>query len=142
MESKTDKVGVDKDLDQKFDEIGKLISAYRSSNFSKEELENQGNRAVKIVGGLTSIMKYEPLTPESQLSRRVCEVVDNINKDELGTSSIWDFSCTYGDKYNEPLMSFLKELAIRGLVPQIDKIFRCRLSWWPSSSVSFVKRHI
>lgn len=57
-------------------------------------------------------MEYEPLTPESQLGRRVCEVVDDINKDELGASSIWNFSCTYGDKYNEPLTSFLKKLAI------------------------------
>ena len=112
-------------IDQKFYEIDKLISTYRSSDLSCEgEVERQGNRAVKIVSGLTDIIKNGSLTNESQLGKRICKIVDDINKDDRGMS-IWDFSCTYGDKSNEPLMSFLKELAIRKFIPQIDKIFRC-----------------
>lgn len=101
MESKTYKTGVDKDLDQRFDEIGKLISAYRSSDFSKEELENQGNRAIKIVDGLTSIMKYEPLTPESQLNERICNVVET----SIKTNAV----CPYG------ILVVLMEISIMNL---------------------------
>ena len=69
-------------------------------------------------------MRNEKSMPESQLSERICRVVDDINNDEWGMS-IWGFSYdSVRDKYGEPLMSFLKEFATIGLVTQIDKIFR------------------
>ena len=121
---------MEKSIEQSFNEVEKLISVYKScypsnlESISSKEIEELENKAIEIVSGLTNIIKTEKSVPEFQLNERICNVVDDINKDEIGMS-IWGFSYnSIRDKYGEPLMSFLKKLATMGLVPQIDKIFR------------------
>ena len=71
--------------------------------------------SVKIVGGLTEVMKVA----DDNLSDRACEVVDEISKIY---GNIWNFTSKQ-ENAGEPLMSLLKELARKGLIPQISKIF-------------------
>jgi len=55
----------------------------------------------------------------SEIVDRVCEFVDMVSDKEDG---IWSFSKKGKD--SEILISFLKELATKGCISQIDKIFR------------------
>ena len=73
--------------------------------------------AIKIVSGFTDILKKSyPEGPNAELINRVCKFVDEASG--LSDGALWELSRDDG------LISFLKELARRGLVSQIDKIFR------------------
>ena len=74
--------------------------------------------AIKVVKGLIDILKKsDPKKPNAEIVNRVCKFVDEASG--LGDGALWELSRYDG------LISFLKELARRGLVSQIDKIFRC-----------------
>ena len=101
-------------------------SSKRSMSFLEEFYSVQDSRedgylgvlddiSVTIVSALTEVMKVA----DGKLSDRACEVVDEINSTY---DCIWIFT---GKQENagEPLMSLLKELARKGLIPQISKIF-------------------
>ena len=105
------------DVNRKLDEINELLKEYSSVLDRREDgyLVVLCDMSVKIVSALTEVMKVA----DGKLSDRACEVVDEINS---AYDSIWNFT---GDRKNagEPLMSLLKELARKGLIPQISKIF-------------------
>ena len=71
--------------------------------------------SVKIVSALTEVMKVA----DGKLSHRACEVVNEISET---CEYIW-YSTSKGENAGEPLMSLLKELARKGLIPQISRIF-------------------
>ena len=91
-----------------------------------EDLKLYRDLSVKVVSGLTDILKNVLSKPESEgpkkteITNRFCEFVDMISGSENGV--LWDFASRVKD--GEVLISFLKELATNGLVSQIDKIFR------------------
>ena len=102
------------DVDEKFVEIEKIFETCKE-NGHDEEYEGM---AIKVVNGLTDILKKsDPKKPNTEIVNRVCKFVDEANG--LGEGALWELSRDDG------LISFLKELARRGLVSQIDKIFRC-----------------
>ena len=90
------------DLDDIFEE-GKVCSAL----------------SIEIVSGLTDIFISVQKMPDSEIVDRVCEFVDMVSDKE---DQIWSFSKK--EKDGEILISFLKELATKGCISQIDKIFR------------------
>ncbi|MEE3486379.1 MAG: hypothetical protein VZQ98_18905 [Bacteroidales bacterium] len=66
--------------------------------------------------------KPESEGPEkNENTNRFCEFVDMISS--RGDGALWDFASQVKD--GEVLISFLKELATKGFISQIDKIFRC-----------------
>ena len=84
--------------------------------------------AIKIVKGLTDILRTDSERPDNNLSNRVCKIVDEINKD--ADSTLWSLS--KGNYDGEPLMTFLNELAIgKKFTPQIDRIFRSGCGVYP-----------
>ena len=82
--------------------------------------------SVEVVSGLTDILKNVLSKPEyegpkkTEITNRFCEFVDMINSSENGV--LWSFARKVKD--GEVLISFLKELATKGCISQIDKIFR------------------
>ena len=79
--------------------------------------------SVEVVSGLTDILKNVLSKPEfekSEIADRFCEFVDEISSSENGV--LWSFAMKVKD--GEVLISFLKELATKGYISQIDKIFR------------------
>ena len=105
------------DANRKLDELNELLEKYSSAlDRGKDvDLDVLHDMSAKIVSALTEVMKVA----NGKLSDRACEVVDEINS---AYDSIWIFT---GERENagEPLMSLLKELARKGLIPQISKIF-------------------
>ena len=65
--------------------------------------------SVKIVGALMEMMKVA----DDKLSDRVCEVVNKISS---VYNNIWNFT-SEGENAGQSLMSLLKELARKGLIP-------------------------
>ena len=82
--------------------------------------------SVEVVSGLTDILKnvlskLESEGPEkTEITNRFCEFVDMISSRDDGV--LWSFARNVKD--GEVLISFLKELATKGCISQIDKIFR------------------
>ena len=82
--------------------------------------------SVQVVSGLTDILKNVLSEPEyegpkkKEITNRFCKFVDMINGRENGV--LQDFASRVKD--GEVLISFLKELATKGCISQIDKIFR------------------
>ena len=105
------------DANRKLDEINELLEKYSSVLGRREDgyLDVLLDMSAKIVSALTEVMKVA----DGKLSDRACEVVDEINS---AYDSIWSFT-RENENAGEPLMSLLKELARKGLIPQINKIF-------------------
>ena len=79
--------------------------------------------SVEVVSGLTDILKNvlsKPKFEKSEIANRFCEFVDMLSSRSDGV--LWDFASQVKD--GEVLISFLKELATKGYISQIDKIFR------------------
>ena len=79
--------------------------------------------SVEVVSGLTDILKNvlsKPKFGKSEIANRFCEFVDMISSRSNGV--LWSFANHVKD--GEVLISFLKELAAKGCISQIDKIFR------------------
>ena len=105
------------DVDGNFGENEKIFETFKENGHS-EEYEGM---AIKIVNGLTDILKKsDPERPNTEIVNRVCEFIDK-GKDEKDYDALWEFSCL---EKGCSLIFFLKELARRGFVSQIDKIFR------------------
>ena len=79
--------------------------------------------SVEVVSGLTDILKNvlsKPKFEKSEIANRFCEFVDMISSS--GNGALWSFASDEND--GEVLISFLKEMATKGCISQIDKIFR------------------
>jgi len=82
--------------------------------------------SVEVISGLTDILKnvlskLESEGPEkTEITNRFCEFVDMLSSRKDGV--LWSFARKVKD--GEVLISFLKELATKGFISQIDKIFR------------------
>ena len=101
------------DVDGNFGEIEKIFETCREDGHDGE----YEGMAIKVVNGLTDILKKsDPKRPNTEIVNRVCKFVDEASG--LGDGALWKLSRDDG------LISLLKELARRGLVSQIDKIFR------------------
>ena len=101
------------DVDGNFGEIEKIFETCREDGHDGE----YEGMAIKVVNGLTDILKKsDPKRPNTEIVNRVCKFVDEASG--FGDGALWELSRDDG------LISFLKELARRGLVSQIDKIFR------------------
>ena len=124
MESVNKSFGVDKvfaDVEKSFEEYNS-VSSGKGNIFEKGEACEA--KSAKVVSGLTDILKNVLSKPEYEepekieITNRFCEFVDEISN----SSSLWGFARLVND--GEVLISFLKELATKGCVSQIDKIFR------------------
>ena len=108
------------DVDGNFGEIEKIFETCREDGHDGE----YEGMAIKVVNGLTDILKKsDPKKPNAEIVNRVCKFVDEASG--FGDGVLWELSRDGG------LISFLKELARRGLVSQIDKIFRCGTYEYP-----------
>ena len=109
------------DVNEVFAGIEKSLEKYKSVDLDDifEEGKVCSALSIEIVSGLTDILRSVPKMPDSEIVDRVCEFVDMVNDKEDG---IWSFSKKGKD--GEILISFLKELATKGCISQIDKIFR------------------
>ena len=102
------------DVDGNFGEIEKIFETCREDGHDGE----YEGMAIKVVNDLTDILKKsDPKKTNAEIVNRVCKFVDETIG--FGDGVLWELSRDGG------LISFLKELARRGLVSQIDKIFRC-----------------
>ena len=116
------------DVNKVFSDVEKSFKEYNSVHSGNIFEKGKAWKALsaKVVSGLTDILKNVLSKPESEgpkkteITNRFCEFVDMISSRENGV--LWSFASRVKD--GEVLMSFLKELAINGLVSQIDKIFR------------------
>ena len=109
------------DVNGKFGEIEKIFKIFEEDSGRIEEYKGM---AIKIVSGLTDILKEinqkSPNKPNNGLVDRVCEFINKINKK---VDDVWDLSRF--ERNGEILFSFLNELAAdKKFVPQIDRIFR------------------
>ena len=109
------------DVNGKFGEIEKIFKIFEEDSGRIEEYKGM---AIKIVSGLTDILKEinqkSPNKPNNRLVDRVCEFINKINKK---VDDVWDLSRF--ERNGEILFSFLNELAAdKKFVPQIDRIFR------------------
>ena len=101
------------DVDGNFGEIEKIFETSKENGHG-EEYEGM---AIKVVNGLIDILKKsDPKKPNAEIVNRVCKFVDEASS--LSDGVLWEITEEDG------LIFFLKELARRGLVSQIDKIFR------------------
>ena len=118
-------------IDDVFRDVEKSLEKYCSVSSMKCNLlkkgEAWGAASVKVVSGLTDILKNVLSKPESEgfekteITKRFCEFVDMLSRRDDGT--LWSFASDVND--GEVLISFLKELAAdKKFVPQIDRIFR------------------
>ena len=109
-----------------FDGVEKSLEKYDSVDSGNifEDIKLQKALSVEVVSGLTDILKNvlsKPKFEKSEIANRFCEFVDMISSSENGV--LWSFARKVKD--GEVLISFLKELATKGCISQIDKIFRC-----------------
>ena len=107
-----------------FDGVEKSLEKYKSVHSGNifEDLKLHQALSVEVVSGLTDILKNilsKPKFEKSEIANRFCEFVDVISNSR---DSLWDFASQVKD--GEVLISFLKELATKGYISQIDKIFR------------------
>ena len=110
--------------------VEKSFKEYNSVSSGKGNIFEKGEAwealSAKVVSGLTDILKNVLSKPESEgpkktkIANRFCEFVDMISSRVDGV--LWSFARRVKD--GEVLISFLKELATNGYIPQIDKIFR------------------
>ena len=111
-----------------FSGVEKSFEKYNSldSDSISEDAELYKALSVEVVSGLTDILKNVLSKPESEgpkkteITNRFCKFVDMISSSENGV--LWSFARRVND--GEVLISFLKELADKGCISQIDKIFR------------------
>ena len=108
-----------------FDGVEKSLEKYKSVNSGNifEDAKLYKALSVEVVSGLTDILKNvlsKPKFEKSEIANRFCEFVDMISSEDDG--ALWSFSSDEND--GEVLISFLKELATKGYISQIDKIFR------------------
>ena len=113
-----------------FADVEKSFKEYNSVSSGKGNIFEKGEaweaKSAKVVSGLTDILKNVLSKPEyegpkkTEITDRFCEFVDEISSSENGV--LWRFARRVND--GEVLISFLKELATKGYVSQIDKIFR------------------
>ena len=111
-----------------FDGVEKSLEKYDSVDSGNifEDLKLHQALSVEVVSGLTDILKNVLSKPEyegpkkTEITNRFCEFVDMISSRVDGV--LWSFARRVKD--GEVLISFLKELATNGYIPQIDKIFR------------------
>ena len=111
------------DVNEVFADVEKSFEKYKSVDLDDifEEAKVCSALSIEIVSGLTDILRSVPKMPNSEIVDRVCEFVDMVNDKE---AEIWSLSRKGKGKDDEILISFLKELATKGCVSQIDKIFR------------------
>ena len=110
------------DIDGTFNKIKGLFNGVES--WKRGEWERF---SLDIVIGLTDILKnIDQKNPYNNLINRVCKFIDEINKKEDG---IWGLS-RY-EKNGKILFSFLNELADKGCISQIDRIFRSGKGHYP-----------
>ena len=116
------------DVNEVFADVEKSFEKYKSVNSGDafEKIKAWETLSVEVVSGLTDILKNVLIKPEyegpkkTKITNRFCEFVDMISS--RGNGVLWDFAS--GVKDGEVLISFLKELAAKGCISQIDKIFR------------------
>ena len=111
------------DVNKVFADVEKSFEKYKSVDLDDifEEAKVCSALSIEIVSGLTDILRSVPKMPNSEIVDRVCEFVDMVNDKE---GEIWSLSRKGKGKDGEILISFLKELATKGYISQIDKIFR------------------
>ena len=107
-----------------FDGVEKSLEKYESVDSGSifEDAKLYKALSVEVVSGLTDILKNissKPKFEESEIANRFCEFVDEVSDI---SDSLWSFATRVKD--GEVLISFLKELATKGCISQIDKIFR------------------
>ena len=112
------------DVNKVFSDVEKYVEEYKSvdSGSLSENIKLYKALSVEVVSGLTDILKNissKPKFEESEIANRFCEIVDEVSD---SSGSLWEFALRV--KGGKVLISFLKELATNGRVPQIDKIFR------------------
>ena len=116
------------DVNEVFAGVEKSLEKYESVDSGSifEDAKLCVALSVEVVSGLTDILKnvlskLESKGPEkTEITKRFCEFVDMISSSENGV--LWSFARRVND--GEVLISFLKELATKGCISQIDKIFR------------------
>ena len=113
------------DVNEVFSGVEKSLEKYESvdSGDAFEKIKVWKALSVEVVSGLTDILKNvlsKPKFEKSEIANRFCEFVDEISSSENGV--LWRFANHVKD--GEVLISFLKELATKGCISQIDKIFR------------------
>ena len=113
------------DVNEVFSGVEKSLEKYKSvdSGSILEDAKLHEALSVEVVSGLTDILKNvlsKPKFEKSEIANRFCEFVDMISS---GNGALWSFAMKVKD--GEVLISFLKELATKGCISQIDKIFRC-----------------
>ena len=113
------------DVNEVFDGVEKSFEKYNSVDSGSifEDAKLCKALSVEVVSGLTDILKNvlsKPKFEKSEIANRFCEFVDMISS--RGDGALWDFASQVKD--GEVLISFLKELATKGYISQIDKIFR------------------
>ena len=113
------------DVNKVFDGVEKSLEKYDSVDSGNifEDIKLHKALSVEVVSGLTDILKNvlsKPKFEKSEIANRFCEFVDMISNRANGV--LWSFARKVKD--GEVLISFLKELATKGYISQIDKIFR------------------
>ena len=116
------------DVNEVFADVEKSFKEYNSvdSGSISKDAELHKALSVEVVSGLTDILKNVLSKPEYEgpkkieITNRFCEFVDMISSRSNGV--LWSFARKVKD--GEVLISFLKELADKGCISQIDKIFR------------------
>ena len=114
------------DVNEVFSGVEKSLEKYKSVDSGNifEDAKLHEALSVEVVSGLTDILKNvlsKPKFEKSEIANRFCEFVDMISSRSNGV--LWSFARRVKD--GEVLISFLKELATKGCISQIDKIFRC-----------------
>ena len=114
------------DVNEVFSGVEKSLEKYNSVDSGSifEDAKLCIALSVEVVSGLTDILKNvlsKPKFEKSEIANRFCEFVDMISNS--GNGALWSFASDEND--GEVLISFLKELATKGCISQIDKIFRC-----------------
>ena len=113
------------DVNEVFSGVEKSLEKYNSVDSGSifEDAKLCKALSVEVVSGLTDILKNvlsKPKFEKSEIANRFCEFVDMISSGDDG--ALWSFASDEND--GEVLISFLKELADKGCISQIDKIFR------------------
>ena len=114
------------DVNEVFSGVEKSFEKYNSVDSGSifEDAKLYEALSVEVVNGLTDVLKnvlskLESEGPEkTEITKRFCEFTDMISRNSV----LWSFARKVKD--GEVLISFLKELADKGCISQIDKIFR------------------